>query len=333
MTLVAETCGRKEQVIQADPDPAGGNAGCREEAGDGLPDGSMKRNMRKLILVLLAVLFLGSTAVLGYRLYQYREAEEIYKEAEGLVTIPELPKQATPVEPPAEPEKEPEPEIPPEAVTDEKAPEEDVPKEEETLSAELYEKALWKMDFRALREVNSDVLGWIHIPYTQLSYPVVQGEDNEFYLDHTWKKTYSSVGSIFMEQYCSRDLSDFNTILYGHRMQDGSMFASLRFYNDHSYWKKYPWVYVWDENGGYIYEIFSAYEAGLTDPTYMLGMTGDEEKQTFLDFCISKSVIDTGITPTINDRILTLSTCTGRGHATRWVVQAVRRMPTDTAQP
>lgn len=293
----------------------------------------MKKTARTLLLILLAGIFLSSSGFLVYRLYQYKEAEAIYKEAEKLVDIPEIPKPVEPKDPqPQKPLTPPAPaeETPPEnaetGAQEEPVPPEEPP-EEERPDVSAYEKALWKMDFRALREVNEDVFGWIHIPYTQLSYPMVQGEDNEFYLDHTWEKTYSSVGSIFLEQYCSRDLSDFNTILYGHRMQDGSMFASLRFYNDINYWKKNPWVYVWDENGGYIYEIFSAYEAGLTDPTYMIGFANDAQKQEFLDFCISKSVIDIGITPTINDRILTLSTCTGRGHETRWVVHAVKWGP------
>ena len=75
--------------------------------------------------------------------------------------------------------------------------------------------------------------------------------------------------------------------------------------------------------GIYTYEIFSAYEARITEDTYRLGFGGDTQKQAFLDFCVEKSVISTGIVPTVEDRILTLSTCTGRGHETRWVVQAV----------
>ena len=301
------------------------------------------KTARRVLLILLGTIFLGSACFLGYRLYQYKEAESIYKEAEELIDLPDIPNLLEPAEPKdPQPQESLTPSAPPEDTTPEKPDaggteeptgseeppkedpqKEDPPKEEKPVE-DPYEQALRKMDFRALQEVNEDVFGWIHIPYTQLSYPMVQGEDNEYYLNHTWKKTYSSVGAIFLEQYCSRDLSDFNTIVYGHRMQDGSMFASLRFYNDISHWQKNPKVYVWDNNGGYIYEIFSAYEAGLTDPTYRIGFASDEQKQEFLDFCISKSVIETGITPTVNDQILTLSTCTGRGHDTRWVVQAVK---------
>ena len=162
----------------------------------------------------------------------------------------------------------------------------------------------------------------------------MQGDDNEYYLNHTWKKWTSVVGAIFMEYANSPDLSNFNTIIYGHRMNNGSMFASLKYYKDLSYWKAHPYVYITDDNGSHRYEIFAAYEVSVEGDTYRLGFSSDASKQSFIDYCLSQSVIDTGITPTIYDRILTLSTCTGNGHATRWVVQAVLKgeAPSDAAQ-
>ena len=128
-----------------------------------------------------------------------------------------------------------------------------------------------------------------------------------------------------MECRNSADLSDFNTIIYGHRMNNGSMFASLKYYKKQSYWAQHPYVYITDSNGSYKYEIFAAYEVSTIGSAYQIGFSGDESKQAFLDDCIGQSVIETGVTPTVQDRILTLSTCTGNGHATRWVVQA--RLP------
>ena len=79
--------------------------------------------------------------------------------------------------------------------------------------------------------------------------------------------------------------------------------------------------YIVDDNGVYRYEIFAAYEAGIKTYTYCIGFT-EERKAAFLESCLERSVINTGITPTGKDRILTLSTCTGTGYDTRWVVQA-----------
>ena len=243
-------------------------------------------------MVLLGLVFLGSAGMLVYTQFQYREGNQAYTEAEELVELPEL-----------------------------EAPEE--LQQEETAEVDPYADILHDIELAALREVNSDVLGWLLIPDTPISYPLVQGSDNDYYLNHTWRKTASSVGSIFMDYRSSSDLRDFHTIVYGHRMRNGTMFASLKYYNQQSYWEAHPRIYIANDAGIYVYEIFSAYEAGVTEDTYHLSFADDGEKQAFLDFCMGQSDINTGIVSTVEDHVLTLSTCTGRGHATRWVVQAV----------
>jgi len=284
-----------------------------------------RKAVRRVLLVLLGMVFLGSSALLTSRLVQYQEGEEAYAEAEELVELPDLTEIAT------EPVQEPEPvapktpETPPET-------EEPVQQEQQPVYVDPYADALKNMDFAALREVNSDVLGWILIPWTKVSYPLVQTEDNDYYLNHTWRKSRSAVGSIYLECRNSSDLSDFNTIIYGHRMKNGSMFASLKYYGQQSYWQEHPKIYIMDDNGMHTYEIFSAYEAGVTQDTYRLKFENETEKQNFIDFCVSQSVIETGVVPATTDRILTLSTCTGNGYDTRWVVQGVLRTPVDTAE-
>lgn len=180
-------------------------------------------------------------------------------------------------------------------------------------------------DLAALREVNSQVVGWIAIPETELSYPMVQAEDNDYYLNRTWKMERSSLGAIFLECQVRPDFSDFNTIIYGHRMRNGSMFGSLKHYDDISYWEEHPSIYIVDDSGVHRYDIFAAYEPDVTALTFGLGISRADTKQRFIQLALEASVIDTGVTPTTQDQILTLSTCTGRGYSTRWVVQAVLR--------
>ena len=272
----------------------------------------MKQKLRRGVMLVLALVFVGSTVMLIRQNIQYREGEEIYAEAEALVDLPDLTQ------------------LPPVVETLEEAPAqqpaEETPAEaEKPVYVDPYADALRNMDFTALREVNSDVVGWIVIPGTRVSYPLVQGEDNNYYLNRTWKKWSSVVGSIFMECRSSRDLSDFNTIIYGHRMNNGSMFASLKYYKKQSYWQEHPCVYITDDNGSHKYEIFAAYEVSTEGDTYRLSFSDEADKQSFIDYCLAQSVIETGVTPQTYDQILTLSTCTGNGHATRWVVQAVLR--------
>lgn len=255
----------------------------------------MKKKIRKVLVVILSLVFLGSLTMLLFQWKDYRAGEEIYAQAEQAAKQP--PSEAKP------------------------APEEPQPQE----NPDETEVILQEVSVAALQEISSAVVGWIHIPETMLSYPLVQGEDNSYYLDHAWNGQVTSVGSIFMDCRCAPDFTDFNTIVYGHRMRNGSMFASLKYYNKLTYWEEHPLVYIKDGEMLRRYEIFAAYETPVRACTYETGVTDEASRQAVIDFAVEHSVIDTGIVPEVTDRIVTLSTCTGDGYDTRWVVQAVER--------
>lgn len=247
----------------------------------------MKRfSVCDFLFLILIVIFFVCLAVLGHRMYQYHKGTEIYDEAKYLAKIPNL--------------------------------------RESTFSHTgdnvSDDNTSASIDLTSLREVNSDVLGWITIPDTVLSYPLVQGDDNEFYLTHTWNHESNSAGSIFMESECSPDFTDFNTIIYGHRMNNGSMFGSLKDYKKQAHYEAHPLFYIMNENGLQVYQIFSAFEAQLYDPVFLLKVTSEKNRQAVIDCAIEKSQLSTNIIPTAANKIVTLSTCTGRGHDTRWVV-------------
>ena len=185
---------------------------------------------------------------------------------------------------------------------------------------------LARIDLAALREVNPDVVGWITIPNTNIHYPLMQGQDNDFYLNHTWKGDKNSVGSIFLEHLSSPDLMDYNTIIYGHNMADGSMFADLRNYSVEGYWKQNPFVYIVTDAGIYRYDIIGAYKASVDGLTYGVAFPREESQANFLRYIRRESEFDTGILPEAHDRILTLSTCYGNSNELRWVVHARLRM-------
>jgi len=179
-------------------------------------------------------------------------------------------------------------------------------------------------NIKALKEVNEDVLGWISIPDTKLSYPLMKGLDNKYYLEHTWDKKESKAGAIFVERLNEYDLSDIHTVIYGHRMIDATMFGSLKYYEEEDYLRENPYIYIYDEAGVKSYNVFSAYEAEKGSRTYQVGFKDSESIQDFMDYCADMSVVDTGIRPTSEDKIITLSTCTATGSKEkRFVVQAV----------
>ena len=128
----------------------------------------MKRTTRRILMVVLALVFVGSLGMLAYRTMEYKEGEEIYAEAETLVELPDFSDLPAPVI---------------ESAAEETL--QETPAEEKPIYADPYADALRNMAFSALREVNSDVLGWIMIPGTAVSYPLLQGTDNQYYLKHT----------------------------------------------------------------------------------------------------------------------------------------------------
>jgi sortase B len=264
--------------------------------------GKIKKLLNRVITLALVVVLVVSLYKIGNSLWGYYIGGKSSSEAEQVANLPDL-----------------------SAITREPDVAEPEPGEEidEADATDPYIEALESIDLAALQEENSDVLGWIFIPDTKVNYPVLQSSDNEYYLDHTWQKTSSATGSIFLDYQSSGDMSDFNTLIYGHRMANGSMFRTLANYNTQSYWEEHPSVYVVDAAGCRRYDVFAAYEVSVVGISYEISFADDAAKQDFINQCLARSCITTGVQPTVDDRIITLSTCTGRGYSTRWVVQAV----------
>lgn len=197
--------------------------------------------------------------------------------------------------------------------------------------------ALADIDLAALRAVNEDVIGWLEIPDTPVSYPLLQGPDNQYYLSHSWTKERSSAGAVFLEETNSRDLTDYHLIAYAHRLRSDIMFTSLKYYSDPAYYQAHPSIYLFDGRQVRRYDIFAAHEAGVTSLVYRLDLEEKQLQQELIDFCLANSVIETGVEPGAEEQLLTLSTCTGHGHEARWVVQGVLReryeIPTGGGDP
>lgn len=175
------------------------------------------------------------------------------------------------------------------------------------------------IDFTQLLSVNSDIVGWLRIRALDISYPVVQGKDNDYYLHRTFEKTDNFAGCLFVNSYNMGDFTDQNTIIYGHNMKNGSMFGKLKNFNDPEVFKKSRYFWIFMPDFIYQYRIFSASVVDKTGLTYQISFTDDEFDQ-FISRAYSNSVVDNqDVTVTKEDRIVTLSTCTG-DDSTRFVV-------------
>ena len=175
------------------------------------------------------------------------------------------------------------------------------------------------IDFTQLLSVNSDIVGWLRIRALDISYPVVQGKDNDYYLHRTFEKTDNFAGCLFVNSYNMGDFTDQNTIIYGHNMKNGSMFGKLKNFSDPEVFKKSRYFWIFTPDFIYQYRIFSASVVDKTGLTYQISFTDDEFDQ-FISRAYSNSVVDNqDVTVTKEDRIVTLSTCTG-DDSTRFVV-------------
>jgi len=180
------------------------------------------------------------------------------------------------------------------------------------------------VDFDALRENGPDIIGWLTLPDTAINYPVTQADDNEYYLHHLYDGTYNKTGCLFADYENQEDFSDRNTIIYGHNMRDGSMFAALNEYDEQSYFDGHPQMYLVTPGAGYVVEIFTAFvakpsEFGSDTSPWRLSFKDDGTYTTWLSEMAGRSVIETDVTVTSSNKVLTLSTCTPGG-ASRFIV-------------
>jgi sortase B len=116
-----------------------------------------------------------------------------------------------------------------------------------------------EVDFATLQEKNPDVTGWIYLPDTEISYPLLYGQDNSRYTYISYDNTYSNSGSIFIDYRCAGDLSGRNTIIYGHNMRSGKMFGGLKKLLEQEYFDEHDIFYIVTKEKTLKYQIFSVH--------------------------------------------------------------------------
>lgn len=285
----------------------------------------MSRKLRLFLSALLLIVFTASTTMLARYLDHRQQSEDSQTQALNIAM------QATSPEDPAAT-------ILPESLLSAESTEPPAPPPEPVwvpapFQADPEHMAVLKnIDLNALRQVNPDVIGWIYIPGTGIHFPLLQGEDNSFYLDHSWDGRSNVLGSIYLESKNNPDFSDFNTIIYGHNITGGKMFGPLHRYTNEDYRRLFPYVYILTDQGIFRYEIFATFLADLDSPVYGLSFNQTATREKFLSFALENAQTENDIVPNLTDRILTLSTCTGRGHDQRRVVLARMEMEKVTAE-
>lgn len=176
------------------------------------------------------------------------------------------------------------------------------------------------VDFKKLKEINNEIVGWLYSPDTVINYPVMHCSDNMKYMDTLYNGEWNSSGSIFSDMLCQPDFSSYNTVLYGHNMNDGSMFASLAQYRNAGYYEKHPVMYLLTPEQDYKVELFSSYVTPYDSDTYTVEFSSVESFDKLVATMISQSDIKTDVKPASGERILTMSTCIYDYNDARYVV-------------
>lgn len=204
--------------------------------------------------------------------------------------------------------------------------EEKIQKLEEYFGIDIPDKDI---DFSALQEeTNADIYAWIYIPNTKIDYPVLQHpEDNLYYLNYNIDGTKGYPGCIYTENYNTKDFTDHNTVIYGHNMKNGTMFAGLHKYEDSKFFEENPYVYIYTPDEVYVYQVFAAYEFSDAHILYNYPSDTDAAFSSYLEEVMDvrsmNSNFNSDIEVTGTDRIVTLSTCISNKPNNRYLVQGL----------
>ena len=194
---------------------------------------------------------------------------------------------------------------------------------EEEIRAKQTELAHEK--YGALFEQNQDFIGWISIDGTNINYPVMQTPDNpDYYLKHSFEKTWSDYGVPYIDEACIMGISN-NVVIYGHHMNDGSMFAELCNYTDEDFWREHPTIHFDTLSSFGEYEIVAVFKFNTNKETFKYNewaTMNEAEFSEYMEEVHARQLYDTGIDAKYGDQLLTLSTCEYTYKNGRFVVVA-----------
>lgn len=268
-----------------------------------------KKNAKVLPLIIAAVCLIIAIIAVIYIVRYYADlnkGDEVYESLQSENTQPSVVEPSTTEsteETTSEPEPEPEP--------------------------DLEEEMKRVIDFENLTtETNKDIYAWIYIPDTNVDYPILQHPtDDTYYLNYNLDGSKGYPGCIYTEKENAKDFSDFNTILYGHNMKNGTMFHDLHNYKDESYLSEHPYVYVYLPDRTLKYQIFAAYQFDDRHILYSFDFASENGKEGYIEDILKtknmSTVLDESVELNADSNIITMSTCVGGQSANRFLVQAV----------
>ena len=183
--------------------------------------------------------------------------------------------------------------------------------------------------YKTLYNLNPDLIGWVKIDDTIIDYPVMQGEDNTYYLSHNFDREEEKAGALFLDCNCDIVRGNDNYIIYGHHLTSGRMFSKLGEYESERYYEKHPYIQfdtIYEEG---TYQVMYAFRSRVYDADEIrfkyyqfIDAQSEEEFNSYMREMARESFYDTGVKAVYGDRLLTLSTCDYQEQNGRFVVVA-----------
>lgn len=281
-----------------------------------------KPKKKTVFLILAIVLFVAGACAIAYAVItnmKARNEQKMYEDLAAQTTVgaPIDESQVIDSEDNNEPENDGE---------NQQGDEEEIP---EPVDLSIYDIPEKQIDFDALRtDTNEDIYAWITIPDTQIDYPIVQHPTElDYYLDHNLDGSTGYPGCIYSQFLNATDFSDFNTVIYGHNMNNGSMFANLHYYEDVEFFNNHPYVYVYTPEGPLVYQVFASYEYSNIHILMGFDFTSEETRGIYLNTIFQsdgfRDHVNTEVEVGTDSNIITLETCIGTKPEKRYVLGAV----------
>ena len=175
-------------------------------------------------------------------------------------------------------------------------------------------------DFAALGEINPDVVAWLAGDDGVIDYPVVRGDDNDYYLTHLFDGGPNKLGCLFVDYRAAGDFSGRNTTIYGHNMQDGSMFAPLTQYQAQDYYDAHPVLWLYTPKGAYTLQLFAGILGDGGSEFIRFDFADDADFLAYIQALRAASTFQSEVEVGAGDRIVSLSTCSYDFENARYVL-------------
>jgi sortase B len=214
----------------------------------------MGKIIRRIIMIIAAAVFFASAVYIAIAQYQYKESEKRYSEASSKYM----------------------------SVNSEA---DSASGENEVMDSEEEQPPI-SIDFEELQKAYPNVAGWLYCEDSVINYPIMKGSDNDYYLHHSYDGSYSSSGALFIDAENLDDFQDYNTIIYGHHMKNGSMFASLSKWAEQDYYDSHRVMWLLTPNQNYKIVLFSEYTTSAYSDTYRIFREPGEE---FTDYLVKSA--------------------------------------------